>query len=196
MQAIRLTFKYLPIAFEHPRDEEARCMMHNAACIAALAFSNASVGVNHALAHAFGARFGVAHGRANALMLPHVIAYNAAVPTKFMPSPYQQGYVAHKKYATMADLLGLGGRTVEEKVKNLIAATEKLLDQLGFPRSIAELGISREEFDRAAPEMAKIAFDDPSWRSNPRMPLMSELIELFWKAYQGRSAVMAVGASQ
>lgn len=171
-------------------------MMHNAACIAALAFSNASVGVNHALAHAFGARFGVAHGRANALMLPHVIAYNAAVPTKFMPSPYQQGYVAHKKYATMADLLGLSGRTVEDKVKNLIAATEKLLDQLGFPRSIGELGISRKEFEKAVPEMAKIAFDDPSWRSNPRMPLMSELIELFWKAYEGRGLVMAAVASQ
>src|SRR5208282_5555041 len=84
MQAIRLAFKYLPIAYEHPRDEEARSMMHNAACIAAMAFANASVGVNHALAHAFGARFGVAHGRANALMLPHVIAYNAAVPTKFL----------------------------------------------------------------------------------------------------------------
>jgi len=91
MQAIRLVFKYLPIAYEHPRDEEARSMMHNAACIAAMAFSNASVGINHALAHAFGARFGVAHGRANALMLPHVIAYNAAVPAKFMPSPYTQG---------------------------------------------------------------------------------------------------------
>ena len=65
-------------------------MMHNAACIAALAFSNASVGVNHALAHAFGARFGISHGRANALMLPHVIAYNASVPTKFMPSPNQR----------------------------------------------------------------------------------------------------------
>ena len=116
MQAIRLVFKYLPIAYEHPRDEEARSMMHNAACIAALAFSNASVGVNHALAHAFGARFGVAHGRANALMLPHVIAYNASVPTKFMPSPHQRGYIAHKKYAMVADLLGLGGHTVEEKV--------------------------------------------------------------------------------
>jgi acetaldehyde dehydrogenase/alcohol dehydrogenase len=171
-------------------------MMHNAACIAALAFSNASVGVNHALAHAFGARFGVAHGRANALMLPHVLAYNAAVPTKFMPSPYQQGYVAHKKYAVMADLLGLGGHTVEEKVKNLIAATEKLLDQLGFPRSIAELGISKEEFERAVPEMTKIAFDDPSWRSNPRMLLMNELVELFWKAYQGRGVAKAVGGSQ
>ena len=196
MQAIRLVFKYLPIAYENPRDEEARCMMHNAACIAAMAFSNASVGVNHALAHAFGARFGVAHGRANALMLPHVIAYNAAVPTKFMPSPYTQGYVAHKKYATVADLLGLGGNTIEEKVKNLVAATEQLLDRLGFPRSIAELGISREEFERAIPDLTKLAFDDPSWRSNPRMPLMSELADLFWSAYHGRGVAQAANASQ
>jgi acetaldehyde dehydrogenase/alcohol dehydrogenase len=188
MQAIRMAFKYLPIAYEHPHDEEARSMMHNAACIAAMAFANASVGVSHALAHAFGAHFHVAHGRANALMLPHVIAYNASVPMKFLPSPYQKGYVAHKKYATIADLLGLGGHTVAEKVKNLVAATEQLLDQLGFPRSIAELGISKEEFERAMPELTKLAFDDPSWRSNPRMPLMSELAELFWKAYQGRGS--------
>ena len=187
MQAIRLVFKYLPIAYENPRDEEARSMMHNAACIAALAFSNASVGVNHALAHAFGARFHVAHGRANALMLPHVIAYNASVPTKFMPSPNTRAYVAHKKYATMADLLGLGGNTIEEKVKNLVTAIEQLLDQLAIPRSIADLGISKEEFERALPDLAKIAFDDPSWRSNPRMPLVSELVELFWSAYHGRS---------
>jgi acetaldehyde dehydrogenase / alcohol dehydrogenase len=188
MQAIRLAFKYLPIAYEHPDDEEARCMMHNAACIAALAFSNASVGVNHALAHAFGARFGAAHGRANAVMLPHVLAYNAAVPAKFMPSPYQQGYVAHKKYAIIADLLGLGGQTVEEKVGRLIAAVNELLDRLEFPRSIADLGISRGEFSQAVPELVKTAFDDPSWRSNPRMPLMNELAELFWKAYAGRPA--------
>ncbi|MGB8011612.1 MAG: bifunctional acetaldehyde-CoA/alcohol dehydrogenase [Terriglobales bacterium] len=197
MQAIRLAFKYLPIAYKHPLDEEARSMMHNAACIAAMAFANASVGVNHALAHAFGARFKVAHGRANALMLPHVIAYNASVPTKFLPSPYQKGYVAHKKYATIADLLGLGGHTIEEKVKNLVAAVEQLLDQLGFPPSIAELGISEEEFERAMPELTQLAFDDPSWRSNPRMPLMSELTELFWKAYRGRnSAAIADAARQ
>ena len=196
MQAIRMVFKYLPIAYEHPRDEEARCMMHNAACIAAMAFSNASVGVNHALAHAFGARFGVAHGRANALMLPHVIAYNAAVPSKFVPSPFQPGHVAHKKYATVADLLGLGGPTVEEKVKNLVMAIEQLLDQLGFPRSIADLGISREEFGRAMPGLTRLAFDDPSGRSNPRMPLMSELTELFWKAYEGRGRAKGAGASQ
>jgi acetaldehyde dehydrogenase/alcohol dehydrogenase len=196
MQAIRMVFKYLPIAYEHPGDEEARGMMHNAACIAAMAFSNASVGVNHALAHAFGARFGVAHGRANALMLPHVIAYNASVPTKFLPSPYQKGYLAHKKYATIADLLGLGGHTVEEKVKNLVVATEELLDQLGFPRSIADLGISREDFEREMPDLTKLAFDDPSWRSNPRMPLMSELEELFWKAYEGRGLAKVDSTSQ
>ncbi|HSQ19950.1 MAG TPA: iron-containing alcohol dehydrogenase, partial [Blastocatellia bacterium] len=195
MQAIRLVFKYLPIAYQRPADEEARSMMHNAACIAAIAFSNAAVGVNHALAHAFGARFGVAHGLANALMLPHVIAYNASVPTKFMPSPNQRGYVAHKKYALIADLLGLGGSTVEEKVNNLIAATEKLLDQLEIPRSIAALGISKEEFEQAMPDLARIAFDDPSWRSNPRMPLVSELVDLFWSAYMGRGLAKGASAS-
>ncbi len=196
MQAIRLVFKYLPIAYDDPKNEEARCMMHNAACIAAMAFSNASVGVNHALAHAFGARFGVAHGRANAVMLPHVTAYNAAVPTKFMPSPYTQGYVAHKKYAVVAELLHLGGSTVEEKMSQLIAATEQLLDKLQFPRSIADLGISKEEFERAIPDLAKAAYDDPSWRSNPRMPLMSELVELLRTAYQGRCAAQRPEAPQ
>ena len=194
MQAIQMVFQYLPIAYKHPHDEEARSMMHNAACIAAMAFSNASVGVNHALAHALGARFAVAHGRANALMLPHVIAYNASVPAKFMPSPYQKGYMAHHKYAAIADLLRLGGHSVEEKVKNLIIATAMLLDELEFPRSIAELGICEEEFERAVPELAAIAFDDPSWRSNPRMPLMSELVELLWRAYRGRGLTPAVGA--
>jgi acetaldehyde dehydrogenase/alcohol dehydrogenase len=197
MQAIRMAFKYLPLAFENPLDEEARSMMHNAACIAAMAFANASVGVNHALAHAFGARFGVAHGRANALMLPHVIAYNAAVPAKFMPSPYQKGYVAHKKYATIADLLCLGGHTINEKVENLVGGVEQLLDRLQLPRSIADLGISKQDFAQAMPDLTRLAFEDPSWRSNPRMPLISELEELFWKAYEGRGlGKLAVMATQ
>jgi len=188
MQAIRLAFEYLPIAYEHPRDEDARSMMHNAACIAALAFSNSSVGVSHSLAHAFGARFHVAHGRANALMLPHVIAYNAAVPTKFMPSPHQRAYTAHKTYAAVADSLGLGGETIEEKVRNLIGAVESLLDRLAIPRSIADLGIAKEEFEQAVPDLARMAFDDPSWRTNPRMPLVSELADLLWSAYRGRGS--------
>jgi acetaldehyde dehydrogenase/alcohol dehydrogenase len=196
MQAIQLAFKYLPTAYEHPGDEEARTMMHNAACIAAMAFSNASVGVSHALAHSFGARFGVAHGRANALMLPHVIAYNASVPAKFMPSPNQGAYVAPTKYAMVADWLNLGGNSVEEKVQKLLIAVEQLLDRVGMPRSIAELGIPKETFESAVPELVKLAFDDPSWRSNPRMPLMSELAELFWKAYEGRRLPKVAGVSR
>src|SRR5262249_71306 len=159
----------------------------NAACIAAMAFANASVGVNHALAHAFGARFGVAHGRANALILPHVIAYNASVPTKFMPSPNQRGYIAHQKYAMIAEMLGLGGQTVDEKVAKLIESIKELLDRLAFPRSIAELRISKDDFERAMPDLAANAFADPSWLSNPRMPLMGELVELLWSAYHGRT---------
>ncbi|HEV3197423.1 MAG TPA: bifunctional acetaldehyde-CoA/alcohol dehydrogenase [Bryobacteraceae bacterium] len=196
MQAVRMVFKFLPIAYENPHDEEARSMMHNAACIAALAFSNASVGVNHALAHAFGARFGVSHGRANALMLPHVLAYNASVPTKFMPSPNQRAYIADKKYAMIADLLGLDGDTIAEKVQSLVTATEQLLDRLEVPRSIADLGISEQEFERAMPDLAKIAFDDPSWRTNPRMPLVNELIALFWSAYRGRGPASHTNGSE
>ena len=187
MQAIRLAFRYLPIAFEDPRNEEARNMMHNAACIAAMAFANVSVGVNHALAHSFGARFHVAHGRANALVLPHVIAYNASVPTKFRPSPNQRAYTANKKYATIADLLGLGGETVAEKTARLVCAIEQLLDRVQMPNSIADLGISHEEFEQALPDLVRIAFEDPSWHSNPRMPLMSELEDLFRAAYRGRT---------
>ena len=195
MEAIRLVFQYLPAAYVHPDDEEARTMMHNAACIAAMAFSNASVGVNHALAHSFGARFGVPHGRANALLLPHVIAYNAAVPSKFMPSPNQRAYVAHKKYARMADLLGLGGETIEEKINNLVGAVESLLDRLAIPCSIADLGIAEKDFEPAVPELARNAFEDPSWRSNPRMPLMSELAELFRSAWRGRGRAGGAKAS-
>ncbi len=186
IEAIQLAFRYLPVAIEHPDNEDARTKMHNAATIAAMAFSNASVGVSHSLAHAFGARFGVAHGRANALMLPHVLRYNASVPAKFMPSPNQRAYVAHKKYAQAADVLALGGRTVEEKVENLVAAVEALLDRVGMPRSIAELGISQTTFEAALPQLVKLAFDDPSGRSNPRMPLLTELGELFWMAYHRR----------
>jgi acetaldehyde dehydrogenase/alcohol dehydrogenase len=111
-----------------------------------------------------------------------------------MPSPNQQGYVAHKKYATIADLLGLGGHTVEEKVERLIAAVDQLLDRLDVPRSIAAMGISREEYERAIPDLVDLAFADPSWLSNPRMPLISEFHELFWQAYEGRGVAKEAAA--
>ena len=83
-----------------------------------------------------------------------------------------------------------------EKVKNLVTATERLLDRVGIPRSIAAMGIAEEEFERAIPGSGRIAFDDPSWRpTNPRMPLMNELVDLFWAAYHGRGQAKAAGMS-
>jgi acetaldehyde dehydrogenase/alcohol dehydrogenase len=103
-----------------------------------------------------------------------------------MPSPNQRGYSAHQKYAMIAEMLGLGGQAVDEKVAKLIEAVNELLDRLAIPRSIAELGILKGDFELALPDLAGNAFGDPSWLSNPRMPLMSELVELFWSAYHGR----------
>ena len=111
MQAINLILDNLPRACRDGADIEARTAMANAATIAGLAFSNAFVGVNHALAHAVGARFGIAHGRANAIFLPHVLRYNASLPSKFMPAPGYSAYVAPEKYAQIAWVLGLGGKT-------------------------------------------------------------------------------------
>ena len=110
MQAVNLILDALPRAYENGDDLEARADMANAATIAGLAFSNAFVGVCHALAHPVGARFGIAHGRANAIFLPHVLRYNAQLPSKFMPSPGVGTYAAPGKYAQMSFILGLGGR--------------------------------------------------------------------------------------
>jgi acetaldehyde dehydrogenase / alcohol dehydrogenase len=157
--------------------------MSNAATLAGLAFSNAFVGVNHALAHAVGARFGIAHGRANAIFLPHVLRYNASLPSKFMPAPGYTTYVAPDKYAQMAWVHGIGGRTAEARREHLFERVDELLSAVGMPRGLGELGIERAEFDAALPELADAAFADPSLRTNPRMPLVSELVELLQAGY-------------
>ena len=126
-QAIRLIFEFLPRAYEDGSDLEARSAMSNAATIAGLAFSNAFLGINHALAHAVGARFGIAHGRANAIFLPHVLRYNASLPSKFMPSPGYTHYVAPEKYAQVAWIVGLGGKSEEARREKLFERVDELL---------------------------------------------------------------------
>jgi acetaldehyde dehydrogenase/alcohol dehydrogenase len=186
MQAIRLIMDALPRAFSDGSDMEARTAMANAATIAGLAFSNAFVGINHALAHAVGARFGIAHGRANGIFLPHVLRYNASLPTKFMPAPGYSAYVAPQKYAQVGWVLGYGGRGEEARRERLFERVEALLDAVEMPRSMAELGISRKEFDAALPDLTRAAFEDPSLRTNPRMPLIVELAGLLRAGYEGR----------
>ena len=187
-QAGRIVFEYLPKAVRDGKNMEARAKMHNAACMAGLAFANAFVGVNHALAHSLGSVFKVPHGRANAVLLPYVIRYNAAVPSKFMPFPNVKAYVAHKKYAQFTDTMSWGGSTVQEKVDILIDKIFELMDACHVPTCIKELGITQEEFETAMPDIIRAAYDDISIRSNPRMPLLKELDALLRAAYAGRQA--------
>lgn len=184
VQAARLIFDALPQAYANGSDIRARTAMANAATIAGLAFSNAFVGVNHALAHALGARFGLAHGLANGIVLPHVLRYNAALPSKFMPAPGYGSYVAPEKLATLGWVL-FGGRTEEDRRHRLFDAVDHLLDEVNLPRSLADAGVPEDEFKTALPELTRAAFADPSLRTNPRMPLLEELAGLLHAAFYG-----------
>jgi acetaldehyde dehydrogenase/alcohol dehydrogenase len=185
MQAVNLILDALPRAYADGSDLKARSAMANAATIAGLAFSNAFVGLNHALAHAVGARFGIAHGRANAIFLPHVLRYNSSLPTKFMPAPGYSAYVAPQKYAQCAGILGIGGSSESDRRERLFARVDELLAEVGEPATLAELGIARDEFEASLPDLAKTAFTDPSMRTNPRIPLIKEIVELLWAGFGG-----------
>lgn len=185
MKAIELIFKYLPRSYDNPEDEVAREKVHNASCIAGMAFTNAFLGINHSLAHKLGGEFNIPHGRANAVLLPHVIKYNAQIPTKFTIFPKYGKYMADYRYAQISRQLNLGGTTQEEQVDALIAAVVNLMKRVNMPLSIKELGINEKEFMAKIPKLAERAFEDQCTTSNPRYPLVSELEEIYKKAYYG-----------
>jgi acetaldehyde dehydrogenase/alcohol dehydrogenase len=184
VQAARLIFDALPKVLADGNDVAARTAMSNAATLAGLAFANAFVGVNHALAHAVGARFSLPHGRANAIFLPHVMRYNASLPTKFMPAPGYGAYVAPEKYATLGWVL-FGGREPAEQRRRLFDHVDELLVTARMPRSLAAAGVDQQAFEAAIPELVRGAFEDPSIRTNPRMPMLRELEGLLRAAYAG-----------
>ena len=183
-QAARLIFDALPRAYEHPDDLSARTDMSNAATLAGLAFSNAFVGTNHALAHAVGAKFGISHGRANGIFLPHVLRYNASLPSKFMPAPGYSAYVAPDKYAQLGQLI-FGGHEPDDSRGRLFDGVDDLLKRLNMPRSLREYGVDEKEFLAALPALAMTAFEDLSNRTNPRMPLVSEITALLRAGFYG-----------
>ncbi len=185
MKAIELIFKYLPRSYDNAEDEVAREKVHNASCIAGMAFTNAFLGINHSLAHKLGGEFNIPHGRANAVLLPHVIKYNSQIPTKFTIFPKYGKYMADYRYAQIARQLNLGGTTQEEQVDALISAVINLMKRINMPLSIRELGIDETEFMAKVPRLAERAFEDQCTTSNPRYPLVSELEEIYRKAYYG-----------
>ncbi len=183
MKAIQLVFEYLPRAYKNGNDLEARKRMHNASTIAGMAFTNAFLGINHSLAHKLGGQFHISHGRANAIMLPHVIAYNAALPTKFQSFPNYEHYVAHLKYQEIAQNLGLPASNPMEGVQSLINAVRNLMHELDMPMRIRDCGVKPEEFEAVVDELAEKAFEDQCTTSNPRLPLVSELAQLYRMAF-------------
>ncbi len=185
MKAIQLCFDYLPRAYRNGEDKEAREKMHNASCIAGMAFTNAFLGINHSLAHKLGGEFHIPHGRANAILLPHVIKYNASLPTKFNSFPKYEYYIADDKYSEIVKYLGLPCTNPEENVKCLINQIIELSKDLNMPLSIKDCGIAEEEFMNVVDELADKAFEDQCTTANPRMPLVKELKEIYINAYYG-----------
>ncbi|MEH7073523.1 bifunctional acetaldehyde-CoA/alcohol dehydrogenase [Neobacillus drentensis] len=185
IKAIQLVFEYLPRAYRNGLDEVAREKMHYASTIAGLAFNNAFLGINHSLAHALGAEFQIAHGRANTIFLPHVIRFNSIKPTKFTPFAGYQQFVADKRYADLAKMLGLPARTTEEGIDSLVGAILELADELDIPLSVEECGVAPSEYEKKIETMALHAFNDPDTNVNPKRPLVKELAEILRQAYTG-----------
>ncbi|WP_066320773.1 bifunctional acetaldehyde-CoA/alcohol dehydrogenase [Bacillus sp. FJAT-29814] len=185
IKAIQLVFEYLPRAYRDGTDAVAREKMHYASTLAGLAFNNAYLGINHSLAHSLGAEFNIAHGRANAIFLPHVIRYNAIKPTKFTPFAGYEAFVADKRYAELARMLGLQARTTEEGIESLIEAIVGLAKELDMPMSVAECGVEQAAYEGKIYQLALNAFNDPDTNVNPKRPLTRELVEILRLAYKG-----------
>ncbi|WP_208560204.1 bifunctional acetaldehyde-CoA/alcohol dehydrogenase [Marinilactibacillus kalidii] len=186
IKAIQLVFEYLPKAYENGDDELAREKMHNASTIAGMAFANAFLGINHSLAHKLGAKFHIAHGRANAILMPHVIRYNAKKPTKFVSFPKYENFIADVRYAEIAKALGLPASTTEEGVASLVNAIYELAKKLNIPMSIKENGVDKKEFEAQVDELADRAFEDQCTTANPKLPLVKELAEVYRQAFIGK----------
>ena len=185
-KATELVLNNLLLAYEDGTNKQAREKMHNASCIAGMAFTNAFLGINHSIAHKIGGEFHVPHGRANAILLPYVIKYNATKPTKFVSFPKYEYYIADEKYAMLARKNGLKAKTTEEGVNSLIQAIKDLMKKLEMPTSFKEAGIDEKEFLAKIDQLADRAFEDQCTPANPRLPLVSELKQILLDSYYGK----------
>ena len=197
LEAIRLVFKYLPDAYnEGTTNIKAREKMAHASCMAGMAFSNAFLGINHSMAHKLGAFHHLPHGMANSLVMTEVIRFNSAdAPTKQAAFAQYKYPNAAWRYAKIADHLGLGGNTDEEKVELLIKAIEELQAKVNMPKTIKEAGVTEEKFYATLDEMVEQAFDDQCTGANPRYPLMRELKEMYINAYDVKAEAQAEAAA-
>ena len=185
LHAIEMVFTYLEKSYNG--DPLAREKMHNASCIAGMAFTNAFLGLNHSMAHKLGGEYHIPHGRANAILLPYVIKYNATKPTKFASFPKYKEYVADERYAKIARRVGLcsADTPISEAVDCLVKAIRELMTVTERPLCIKDCGVSEAEFMSKVDELSYKAFEDQCTTANPVYPLVSEIKELYREAYYG-----------
>ena len=197
LNAIKLVFNYLPRAYKDGSDVEARQHMANASCMAGMAFANAFLGVNHSLAHKLGAFHHLPHGIANALVLLHVLRYNAAeVPAKMGTFPQYQYPHTLARYAEIGRSVGLTGKNDSEVFEKLLQKLQELMDTIEIKHTIKEYGVDEKYFLETLDEMTEQAFNDQCTGANPRYPLMSELKEIYLKAYYGEGNIPESGKAK
>lgn len=187
LEAIRLIFKYLPVAYnEGTTNIKAREKMAHAATMAGMAFANSFLGVCHSMAHKLGAAHHIAHGVANGILINHVIRFNAVdTPTKQAAFPQYKYPNAKWRYSVIADYLGLGGKTQDEKIANLIKAIDELKAKVNIPTTIQDAGVNKTNFFATLDKMSEEAFDDQCTGANPRYPLISEIKQMYINAFEG-----------
>ena len=186
-KAVELVFNNLKNAYDNGNDRYSREKMHNASCIAGMAFTNAFLGVCHSMAHKIGAEFHLPHGRINAILLPYVIKYNGVrEPSKFVSFPKYEYYIADKKYANIARRLNLKASSDEEGVNSLIQAVKDLNESVGIQKSFKNAGIDEQEFLAKVDILADRAFEDQCTTANPRLPLVEEIKDMLINSYYGK----------
>ncbi|MGI8218577.1 bifunctional acetaldehyde-CoA/alcohol dehydrogenase [Staphylococcus epidermidis] len=182
LQAIKLTFDYLKSSVQE-NDKHSREKMHNASTMAGMAFANAFLGISHSIAHKIGGEYGIPHGRTNAILLPHVIRYNAKDPQKHALFPKYDFFRADTDFADIAKFLGLKGNTTEELVDALANAVYDLGCSVGIDMNLKSQGVTEELLHSTIDRMAELAFEDQCTTANPKEPLISELKGIIETAY-------------
>ena len=181
-KAIKLVFEYLPKAYKNGQDVEAREKMHAASTLAGMAFNTASLGINHSLAHAAGAKFHVPHGRLNSILMPHVIQYNAGIEFNNRNRQAIDKTVA-SRYQDIAKLLGCSASSPVSGVRQLVEAIKKLQRKLEMPTSLREYGVKADAFAQYKIEISEAALHDGCTPTNPRVPTAEELLKVLEKAF-------------
>jgi acetaldehyde dehydrogenase/alcohol dehydrogenase len=189
LHAIRLISENIDAAVnDRAARPEAQEKMHNAGTIAGMAFGNAFLGIVHAMSHTLGATFHIAHGRTNAVLLPHVIRYNGSAPTRLTGWPKYEHYRAPERFQDIARALGLPAATAAKGVESLACAVERLRDAVGIEPSFQALGVDERSFLDALPQQALNAFEDQCAPANPRMPMLDDMQQLMRAAYYGHGS--------